>query len=68
MLKRAHFRRISTMHKEDLYDLVTTYYNWERNGTSWQSMLDSVDNKTAKYKDARDFYVHMGSKIEDMLI
>ena len=56
------------MHKEDLYDLAAAYYNSTSNDTVWQSVLDSVGNKTSKYKDARDFYVHMGSKIEDMLI
>lgn len=56
------------MHKEDLYDLVTTYYTETLNETTWQSLLESFSNKTTKYDDARHFYVHMGSKIEDMLI
>ena len=56
------------MHKEDLYDLASAYYNGTLNATAWQTILNSAESKTAKYKDARDFYVHMGSKIEDMII
>ena len=56
------------MHKEDLYDLADTYHSWAPNTTVWNSMLDAIENKTTKYNDARDFYVHMGSKLEDMLI
>ena len=56
------------MHKENSYDLAAAYYNSTSNTTAWQTVSKLFENKTTKYKNARDFYVHMGSKIDDMLI